>query len=206
MSGSEKSYSQTGEDVIICRELATVQGGTFLDIGAYHPITFSNTRRLYELGFKGVFVEPSPCLRRAFDEEYGHDPLITFLAVCVGGENGMVTFYDSGGDAISSTIETETHRWKAAYGTEFRPLPVEMLTVAKLLERCPFRTFDFINIDTEGNVRQIVEQFDFRKLDCKVVCLEWNGRDEDFYLRTLKRQGFREIHRNGENMIFTRTR
>lgn len=32
----------------------------FLDIGAWHPTIFSNTRALIELGWSGVIIEPSP--------------------------------------------------------------------------------------------------------------------------------------------------
>jgi FkbM family methyltransferase len=202
MNPKQDSYSQSGEDLIICRELESIQRGTFLDIGAYHPFTFSNTRRLYELGFKGVFVEPSPSLRGAFEEEYQSDPSIVLLPVCVGESNGIATLWDSGGDAISSLNVEETKKWTEAYGTKFTPIEVEILTVAELLHRCPYRKFDFVNIDTEGNVWEIVRQFDFQALACTVVCLEWNGRDAELYLKHLGDQGYREIHRNHENLIF----
>lgn len=196
------SYGQNGEDLIICAELASIRAGTFLDIGAYHPFRFSNTRRLYELGFKGVFVEPSPGLRAAFDQEYASDSGIVFLPVCVGAESGTATFYDAGGDATSSLIAAETAKWTETYGTKFTPIEVEIVTVAELLRRVPYKRFDFINIDTEGNVLEIVKQFNFRALGCKVVCLEWNGGDEALYTQHLAAQGYHEIHRNGENMIF----
>jgi FkbM family methyltransferase len=201
---SETSYSQNGEDLVICRELASRRPGTFLDIGAYHPFKFSNTRRLYELGYKGVFVEPSPALRGAFEGAYGADPAIAFLPVCIGAKSGTVTLYDASGDATSSTLVEETAKWTKAYGTRFTPIEVEMISVPELLARCPYRTFDFINIDTEGNVWEIVEQFDFPSLQCEVVCLEWNGRDNEKYQAHFAAQGYREILRNGENLIFRR--
>lgn len=197
-----ESFSQTGEDLIICRHLPPVERGTFLDIGAYHPFRFSNTRRLYESGYKGVFVEPSPILRAAFEKEYGADPEIVLLPVCVGAKNGVATFWDAGGDATSSLIVEETTKWTEAYGTKFTPMQVEVVDVPELLRRCPYSKFDFVNIDTEGNVWEIVKQFDFPSLKCKVVCLEWNGRQEQLYLEHLGRQGYVEIHRNAENMIF----
>lgn len=202
MQENLESFSQSGEDLIICRELETVKQGRFLDIGAFHPFRFSNTRRLYERGFKGVFVEPSPSLRRAFEQEYESDPQVLLLDVCVGARNGVTTFWDAGGDATSSLIAAETKKWTDAYGTKFTPIEVEIVDVPELLRRCPYSRFDFVNIDTEGNVWEIVRQFDFRGLGCQVVCLEWNGRDEELYLGYLDAQGYVEIHRNGENLIF----
>lgn len=202
MSAVQNSYSQSGEDLIICRELGERAGGTFLDIGAFHPFQFSNTRRLYELGYKGVFVEPSPSLREAFEKEYGADKEVVLLPVCVGTENGTQVFWDSGGDAISTLVKGETQKWVDAYGSKFTPIQVEVVSVTELLRRCPYKTFDFINIDTEGNVWDIVSQFDFQSLACKVVCLEWNGKEEKNFLQHLTKQGYSEVHRNAENMIF----
>ena len=39
----------------------------FLEIGAYHPEEFSNTRALVELGWGGVYVEPSPKCFKTFE-------------------------------------------------------------------------------------------------------------------------------------------
>ena len=55
-----QSYSQYGEDRAIV-ELFGDHVGRFLDIGAWHPTVFSNTRALFERGWSGVMVEPSPC-------------------------------------------------------------------------------------------------------------------------------------------------
>lgn len=200
-----KSYSQTGEDIVISRELASVRGGRFLDIGAFHPFQFSNTRRLYEMGFKGVFVEPSPSLRGAFDREYGWDAGIVLMPVCVGARTGTATLWDSGGDAISSLIREETTKWTESFGTKFTPVEVEIITVPELLRRSPYKKFDFVNIDTEGTVWEIVQQIDFRALGCKVVCLEWNAREEGLFVEHLRAQGYGEIHRTAENLIFKAT-
>src|ERR1022692_1173497 len=78
-----KSYSQYGEDLIILAALPMIweatrlrfpeisQTGTFLDIGAWHPTIFSNTRALIERGWSGVIIEPSP------------GPFINLMRACV---------------------------------------------------------------------------------------------------------------------------
>jgi hypothetical protein len=71
-----KSYSQYGEDLIILDAFAGSQyledePGTFLDIGAWHPTIFSNTRALIERGWAGVIIEPSP------------GPFINLMRACV---------------------------------------------------------------------------------------------------------------------------
>lgn len=49
----------------------SIAPGRFLDIGGWHPVIFSNTRALVEIGWEGVIVEPSP------------GPFINFLRGCV---------------------------------------------------------------------------------------------------------------------------
>src|SRR5688572_28520435 len=75
--------------------------GKFVDIGAFHPTKFSNTRRLFELGWSGIFVEPAPTLFKAFEEEYGNNPNITLLNIAIGDTTDHVKFYESEGDAVS---------------------------------------------------------------------------------------------------------
>jgi len=54
-----KIYSQNLEQNYIL-EYFKDRRGTFIDIGANDGLTLSNTRALVELGWRGVFVEPSP--------------------------------------------------------------------------------------------------------------------------------------------------
>ncbi|MFN0217617.1 MAG: FkbM family methyltransferase [Hyphomicrobium sp.] len=195
-------YSQNEEEKHILGYFRWTGGGTFLDVGAFHPKTFSNTRALYEKGFKGVFVEPSPSLLPAFEAEYGNDPDIQVLPVCVGAVNGAVEFFDSSGDAISSTLESETHRWAKAYNTKFNKISREMVTVPELLKRAKYQTFDFINVDTEGNVLEILEQIDVKALGVKLICAEWNSADGDKFKSYFARFKMRPLYTNAENMIY----
>lgn len=195
-------YSQNDEEKFILEYFATATSGKFLDIGAYHPKTFSNTRALYEKGFKGVFVEPSPSLLPNFEAEYGNDSEIQLLPVCVGKVNGRVDFFDSGGDAISTTVATETRKWEVAYNSQFTKISRDMVTVPELLRLARYKSFDFINIDTEGNVLEIFRQIDPLALGVKLMCVEWNGNDKAEFVKLFKRARMRPIMENGENMIY----
>lgn len=194
-------YSQNNEEEYILEYFNDSSRGTFLDIGAFHPMTFSNTRALYEKGFKGVFVEPSPSLLPAFETTYGRDPEIQVLPVCVGATSGSVDFFDSGGDAISSTVQAETKRWEEAYDVKFSKITREMVTIPELLARAQYKIFDFVNVDTEGNVLEILEQIDAAALGVKLMCVEWNGQQRDRFVAYFKRYRMRTIMENGENMI-----
>lgn len=53
------SFSQFGEDAVVA-SLVPQQAGVYLDVGAGHPVTFSNTYSFYRQGWSGVLVEPLP--------------------------------------------------------------------------------------------------------------------------------------------------
>lgn len=55
-----KSYSQCGQDSFARALIGDV--GTFLDIGASHPVELSNTKGLEDIGWTGVCVEIEPSL------------------------------------------------------------------------------------------------------------------------------------------------
>ena len=53
----KKSYSQCGEDLFIENFFKNKNYGTYLDIGAFNPIKFSNTLLLYKKGWKGINID-----------------------------------------------------------------------------------------------------------------------------------------------------
>lgn len=55
-----KSYSQCGQDLFAWHMLGKIDDGTFLDVGANHPIEKSNSYGLEEIGWKGVLIENDP--------------------------------------------------------------------------------------------------------------------------------------------------
>ena len=49
---------QEGENAIL-RRLFPYNNGFYVDIGAYHPLFFSNTSMLYKFGWSGINIEPN---------------------------------------------------------------------------------------------------------------------------------------------------
>jgi len=55
--GYRKSYSQFGEDIPLLNLIGNGVG-TYIDIGAGHPIRGSNTYALYRRGWSGILIDP----------------------------------------------------------------------------------------------------------------------------------------------------
>ena len=66
---TKRCYSQCGEELILRSMLNSIGKtgiGTFIDIGAHHPIHGSNTYYFYRLGWSGVNIDPTPGIMNAF--------------------------------------------------------------------------------------------------------------------------------------------
>ena len=70
------SYAQSGEDLIIKYIFDSLKiKPSYIDIGVHHPYKFNNTALFYELGCRGINVEPDPDLYGSFTllrEERGY--------------------------------------------------------------------------------------------------------------------------------------
>jgi FkbM family methyltransferase len=119
----------------------------FLDIGAWNPKTFSNTRMLAELGWYGVFVEPSPGPSIALIKEYGKDfSKFVCIQAAVDLVNRLVPMHITD-DAVTTTSDAEFEKWKDAvnfYGLAMVP----SITLEEIANQ--FGGFDFVSVDAEG--------------------------------------------------------
>lgn len=192
-------YSQRQEEKFILEYFGNE--GTFLDVGAYNPFKFSNTRALYERGWKGAFIEPSDACRKSLVDEYGENPDIEIYDICLGDETKTVQFWDSQGDALSSTDPNHVQKWKNNYDSKFSEHNVNMISVDQFMKITRFDSFDFINIDVENDalVIKILKAFDLT--NTQMVCIEVPP-----HLREVVRQhtGWRQIYESSENIIVAR--
>lgn len=197
-----KRYSQNDEQRIILKYFGTTPG-TFLDIGANDGETFSNTRALWDLDWHGVLVEPSPVAFAALKRNsWRYATQIWPLNFALGKENtsGTAEMYEGSDTLVSSMCADRLAIWERG-GTKFTPILVKTYAFKHLLEISPFQTFDFISIDAEGLDYDILAQMDLMALGCRMLCIEYGDRLASI-TRHANNHGLREVHRNGENIIF----
>ena len=195
-------YSQNNEEEIILRELAGITG-KFVEIGAYDPYKFSNTRKLVELGWKGVYVEPAaPCYKK-FVTEYGeNNPNIILVNKAIGSTNGKLKFYESD-DAVSTSSDAWKTLWENGSSVKFIETVVDMITGKELFD-AHGANVDFINIDTEATNVEVLNSIPVEYIKAsKVVCIEHQS-ELDYIRKYFTELGFKEVLYNGENLIFSK--
>lgn len=195
-----RNYSQNNEQNVILSHFRGKQG-TFLDLGSYNGIDLSNVRALAEIGWDGVMVEASPTVFKELKKNYAAYPNIQLCNCAVGSTTGMLNFYDNH-NAVGTLHANETMRWKGKEA--FKTIEVPCIEINELLEVVHYKTFDFISCDIEGEDLNVISRLDFDLLKTRMICVEWNGKDQQLYDRILKPYGFQLVHKNGENLIYSR--
>jgi len=175
--------------------------GVFLDIGAYHPETFSNVRALFDRGWKGVCVEPSPKCCPVLKEFYKGTGVEVYECA-IGNETGEIELYDSNGDALSSTDPEHVKKWEENHGTKFTKIKVLCYTIDDLIDLSQYKAFNFVSIDVENDRLgiDILKQIDLYSVG--MICLEcsYEHRKE---VKTYM-AGWKEVYSNAENILLCR--
>ncbi len=191
-------YSQSGEQAFILKSLEGIQHGRFLDIGAFNAKALSNTRALYEMGWGGLMIEPSPGPVKSLIQEYGTDDRVIVIAAAVGLDRHLVKFHATD-DALSTSSDENLKIWKQRggfYGTWYVP----MITISEILHQ--FGAFDFVNIDTEGTSLGVFRALLETELKPRCICMEHDRQTEEA-IRSGTEAGYVVRGITSENLVFS---
>jgi ribosomal protein S27AE len=217
-------YSQREEEKYILECFPGKVDGSFLDIGAWSGTTFSNTRRLFELGWSGVLIEPAPgpfiqlmrtcaeCGRVPQEMHgernaqvcpecegvfYANHPRLRLILAAVGIERGLMRMHATD-DALSTSQETQYEIWKKV-GKFYGVFHILSLTWSEILNQ--FGSFDFVNIDTEGTSSYLfLDLMKNSQWRPPVICLEHDSRHVEIQ-GLAAHLGYRIVYTGGENLV-----
>lgn len=192
-------YSQNNEEEIIVDYFKDKPAGKFIDIGAYDVFRLSNTRKLYELGWKGVLVEADPLNFKGIADHYKDEPKIEVLNFAVGASSEDLEFYSSGGDAVSTSVEEHKTKWEGG-GVKFEKITVPQMHVSDFMEKYG-KDAKFLSIDTEATNMQIfnaIPDWVWEQID--MICIEHDNCIVEI-VGKLSPFGLNTKHINAENII-----
>ena len=192
------AYSQGNEEEIILANLGNK--GRLLDIGAHDGMTFSNSYALISKHkWTGVLVEPSPSIfPKLLQNMQQFKEVVCLNAAITPTDQGIIEFYDSRGDFLSTNVEAMFHKWPKAI---FDKYYTKSVSVDELID-FGGHDYKFINIDVEGANWDILTAIPFNLMtSLEVVCVEFDDKFNEMKA-FMKSKGFELIFSNGENMIF----
>lgn len=160
------SYAQNAEDVVLRRAFLDTPVGSYIDVGAGHPVEDSVTNHFYERGWRGVNVEPDAPLHA---ELTGARPRDISLCAAVGRDLGEVTYYPTGTRGHGTlSVKLAAERKP---GPEPRSVPC--IQLQEIFQRyAPDEQVHFVKIDVEGAEEDVLASGDFRRFRPYVVVVE----------------------------------
>lgn len=163
------SYTQNLEDYHLSLAFAGQGSGTYIDVGAGHPIADNVSFWFYERGWQGVVVEPQAELIGLYPHLRPRD-----IAICglIGHQSGETDFHVVDRlHGLSTTVE-EVARQAMQFGVSYRTMRTPVVTLARLCEQHRMHDIDFLKIDVEGGEAAVLHGGDWRRYRPKVVLIE----------------------------------
>lgn len=171
---SNKSYSQDGEDVVLAAffEERKSYKGFFVDVGAHHPVRFSNTWAFYKKGWKGINIDPTPGSMQAFKNWRRRD---INLELGIGPNHGVLEFYCFNEPALN-TFDPEVARQRNT-GKPYKIIKTTQIPISPLKDvldqhLSPSQEIDFISIDVEGLDLLVLQSNDWEKYRPAYILVE----------------------------------
>jgi FkbM family methyltransferase len=168
------SHSQFGEDMVVRALVGDRLTGTYVDIGAHHPVYYSNTYHFYRKGWRGLNIDALPGSMDAFRVLRPDD---VNVEACVAPTPGQAVTLYLFEDAALTTTDDDTARQHQSDGKRLvGTRTVQCLTLAECLERhLPGRTIDLLSIDVEGLDEAILRSHDWDRAAPGVLVFERHG-------------------------------
>lgn len=160
---ASKSYSQEGEDLILQRLLERKRDGFYVDVGAHHPVRFSNTWLFYKKGWRGINIDAMPGSMKAFRKMRKRD---INLEVPVSDRRETLTYYMFNEPALNGFSRELA---QARNGLrDYRVIgqrDIDTTTLEELLdEHLPAgQEIDFMSVDVEGLDLNVLKSGNWQK-------------------------------------------
>ena len=213
-----KYYSQNTNNFLIDQFIVNkfvsnkkIIDGTFLEVGGFDGVTYSNTKTLEDyFNFKGILVEPSPT---SFSKLKQNRPNTKNYNLALDLSKGSVQFIgdDSAVAGIDKYMkEDKKNCWKRG-GKGNLPIDgstyeVKTDTLGNIINTSGFKYIDFCFIDVEGGELNVIKGMNW-DIPIFMFIIEMTGSSSipDYIEQIqaiLKNKGYRLIHKAGYNDEF----
>jgi FkbM family methyltransferase len=166
-----KCFSQDGEDLILDRLMCGKQSGFYVDVGAHHPVRFSNTYLFYLRGWRGINIDAQPGSMQPFQKLRKRD---INLEIGVDAINGYMTYFQFNEPALNTFNEQEARLKDKAPYRIIDQIQLKVLRLDEILERhLPMGVaIDFISVDVEGKDLAVLQSNNWNQYRPRFVLAE----------------------------------
>ena len=170
--GANRSWSQEGEDILLDRIFGSKKNGFYIDVGAHHPMRFSNTYFFYRKGWSGINIDAMPGSMKEFEKYRRRD---INLELGVAQQESILDYYVFNEPALNSFL-VKTVKKKNLSKNNYYVKEIIKIKVKPLREILAYhlkgQKIDFINIDVEGFDLNVLQSNDWSKYRPRFVLVE----------------------------------
>ena len=201
-----KIYSQEGEDIILSEFFPNKTDGVYVDVGAHHPMRFSNTHMFYKKGWRGINIDAMPGSMKAFERKRPRD---INLEIGVSGKEGEMTFYMFDDPALNGfSMEISKDRDKNSNFEIIEERKIKTYPLSKILNKYlpKDQKIDFMSIDVEGLDMMVLESNDWKRYSPRYLLVECIGDTvedimQDKIYRFLSEKGYKIVGKTYRTLI-----
>ena len=208
------SFAQNGEDVRIWhafgpREATHEADLRYVEVGANAPRDLSLTAALYDLGWRGLLIEPDPEFAAALRLFRPRD---TVCEIAAAESRGALEFYRVPGTGLGTLDEREAERAQArGFAVETVVVPTapmdELLTEFFAGNTAANHDVHVMSIDVEGAEASVLAGMSLKEHRPWVLCVESIApgttiQSKNDWIDGLARNGYQEVAFDGINRWF----
>lgn len=190
----KKHYSLEGEDIIL-NNLLPSKRGFYIDIGAHHPLRFSNTYLLYKRGWKGINIDALPGSMKLFELYRSRD---LNLEIGIGAHRAVLDYYQFDEPAVNTFSEKlAKENVKQGY-TRVRKTRVRVFPLKDILKQYRVKKIDVLTIDVEGLDLEVLKSNNWSLYRPQVVIVEDAGfKFENIHMSKI----YKYMQNNGYHLV-----
>ena len=163
------SYSFNAVDLIIDYMFKEKKRGIYLDVGAQHPISNSNTYLLFNRGWNGINIDLDIKNIELFNLVRPDDINLNYAISSSTMEKKLYFYHDK---SPINTLNHEVSNYQKAIVKEIKTVTTTSLNI--LLKKLNFdKHIDYMNIDVEGHEIDVFNGFDLEKYKPSVISVEF---------------------------------
>jgi FkbM family methyltransferase len=154
------SYAQAKEDIILFNILNGMRNGFYIDVGANDPIKLSVSKLFYDIGWRGVNIEPLTDMYERLSKKRKRD---INLNIGAGAKDGELEI------SVDGELSTVVEKFQRD-GTKKVKIQIKTLTTIVLENN--IKDVHFCKIDVENFEGDVLRGIDFDVLRPWVFCIE----------------------------------